>query len=258
MKIIIAIVFTAMLSLFIGYKIYPLVNANSSSVQSNSLPDKISESNEIISNDEKQSLQNISQSTEITAEASKPDYPEVSTVKSRDITGNYNVINEATVQTSYNEVEEAIPLDEQELQQWSLEHTERLLEQIDAISPDFVAEEMKKTITKKNDFLNNPVIQQDPTEDSNWVFAMEQYLTDFISTHELGDDFEIYNLTCKQLRCGIFGLEKNESSWRKIFMDILQNTPNIVIPVGKDNMIHTSFHVDTTSYVYLQLEFKRH
>ncbi|MCP4413717.1 MAG: hypothetical protein GY808_14245 [Gammaproteobacteria bacterium] len=101
---------------------------------------------------------------------------------------------------------ESYTLDEQELQKWSVDHTEQLLKLIETNLPDFVAKEMKKQITINNNFLDNPELRQEPIEDSNWAFLMEQYLNDFISTHELSDDFELINLTCKQLTCGILGI----------------------------------------------------
>ena len=114
---------------------------------------------------------------------------------------------------------------------------------------------MKSRIFEDNDFLTEPTIKQDPEDDMNWAYNMEEQLKLIISQHELSDSFELVNLTCKQLMCDIFGVEKTSNTWIKLYVSLLQNAPNIELPNGQNDPKSVVYMEDGVAVVYAQLRF---
>lgn len=118
------------------------------------------------------------------------------------------------------------------------------------------AEHMKLQISKDNEFLSQPPINQDPIEDENWAYNMEQQLKVLISQHELSDSFELLNLSCKQLMCDILGVEKDGNTWFKLYISILQAAPNAEFPDDNNATKSVQYMEGDIAVVYSQIKFK--
>lgn len=145
---------------------------------------------------------------------------------------------------------------QKELKEWSAVHKEQINELVTAHLSNETAEHMKLQISKDNDFLSQPPIKQDPIEDDNWAYNMEQQLKVLISQHELSESFELLNLSCKQLMCDIFGVEKEDRAWFKLYVNLLQNVPNIEMPDGNNDPKSVVYRENDVAVVYSQIRFK--
>jgi hypothetical protein len=138
-----------------------------------------------------------------------------------------DVDNQVTPIAKEKTIDETVLFDQKELEEWSVVHKEQINELVTAHMSSENAEHMKSQISKDNDFLSQPSIKQDAIEDENWAYNMEQQLKIFISQHELSENFELLNLSCKQLMCDVFGVEKESNTWFPIYVSLLQNAPMV-------------------------------
>jgi hypothetical protein len=143
-----------------------------------------------------------------------------------------------------------------ELEEWSAVHKEQINELISAHMSGETAEHMKLQILKDNEFLSKPPINQDPIEDENWAYNMEQQLKLLISQHELSDSFELLNLSCKQLLCDILGVEKDGNTWFKLYINLLQTAPNAEFPDGNNDPKSVQYMEGDIAVIYSQIRFK--
>ena len=141
------------------------------------------------------------------------------------------------------------------LNDWSAEHKVQIDDLVTSYLSDKSAKHMKSRIFEDNDFLTEPTIKQDPEDDMNWAYNMEEQLKLIISQHELSDSFELVNLTCKQLMCDIFGVEKTSNTWIKLYVSLLQNASNIELPNGQNDPKSVVYMEDGVAVVYAQLRF---
>ncbi len=152
--------------------------------------------------------------------------------------------------------DETVTVVQKELEEWSTVHKEHINELVTAHMSSVSAEHMKLQISKDNEFLTQPPIKQDPIEDGNWSYNMEQQLKLLISQHELSDKFQLLNLSCKQLMCDIFGVEKEGNSWFKLYVSLLQNAPNVDFPDGNNDPKSVVYMENDVAVVYSQIRFK--
>ncbi|MFT5529084.1 MAG: hypothetical protein ACI9C0_000753 [Alteromonadaceae bacterium] len=152
--------------------------------------------------------------------------------------------------------DETVILVQKELEEWSVVHKDQINELVTAHMSSENAEHMKLQISKDNEFLTKPPIKQDPIEDDNWAYNMEQQLKLLISQHELSDKFQLLNLSCKQLMCDIFGVEKEGNSWFKLYVSLLQNAPNVEFPDGSNDPKSVVYMENDVAVVYSQIRFK--
>ncbi|MCB5228067.1 MAG: hypothetical protein NWQ54_25780 [Paraglaciecola sp.] len=145
---------------------------------------------------------------------------------------------------------------EQALEDWSTEHKNHLNDLIDAyMSNQRSAEGMKSQIAKDNDFLQKPKIKQDPVEDANWAYTMEQQVRMLIAQHELSASFNVINVSCKQLVCDILGAEKTANTWFNLYISLLQSLPNA--DFADDNGAKSVVYLENNNtMVYFQIKFK--
>ncbi|MCJ8295636.1 MAG: hypothetical protein MJK15_14625 [Colwellia sp.] len=152
--------------------------------------------------------------------------------------------------------DETVIVVQKELEEWSVSHTERINDLVTAHMSSENAEHMKTQISKDNDFLTQPPIKQDPIEDENWAYNMEQQLKLLIAQHELSDKFQLLNLSCKQLMCDIFGIEKEGNTWFKLYISLLQNAPMVDFPDGSNDPKSVIYMENDLAVVYSQIRFK--
>jgi len=145
---------------------------------------------------------------------------------------------------------------QKELEEWSVVHKDQINELVSAHMSNKTAEHMKLQISKDNEFLSQPPINQDPIEDENWAYNMEQQLKVLISQHELSHSFELLNLSCKQLLCDILGVEKDGNTWFKLYINLLQTAPNAEFPDGNNDPIFVTYLEGDVAVVYSQIRFK--
>ena len=153
-------------------------------------------------------------------------------------------------------IDETVLVLQKELEEWSVEHKDRINELVTSIMSSESSEHMKSQISQENDFLSEPSIEQDAAEDDNWAYNMEQHLKVLIAQHELSDKFELVNLSCKQLMCDILGIEKEGGSWCKLYISLLQNAPMAEFPNGNDDPKSVVYMEGDVAVVYDQIRFK--
>ncbi|WP_206486532.1 hypothetical protein [Thalassotalea sp. G2M2-11] len=152
--------------------------------------------------------------------------------------------------------DETVIVVQKELEEWSIVHKDHINELVTAHMSSENAEHMKLQISKDNEFLTQPPIKQDPIEDDNWAYNMEQQLKLLISQHELSDKFQLLNLSCKQLMCDIFGVEKESNIWFKLYVSLLQNAPKVEFPDGNNDPKSVIYMENDVAVVYSQIRFK--
>jgi len=171
-------------------------------------------------------------------------------------------LDEANVDEQVNLVvkekitDESVIFVQKELEEWSVAHKDQINELVTAHMSSENAEHMKLQISKNNEFLTQPPIKQDPIEDDNWAYNMEQQLKLLISQHELSDKFQLLNLSCKQLMCDIFGVEKEGNTWFKLYVSLLQNAPKVEFPDGNNDPKSVVYMENDVAVVYSQIRFK--
>lgn len=152
--------------------------------------------------------------------------------------------------------DETVVAVQKELEEWSIMHRDHIDGLITAHMSSENAEHMKLKVSKDNEFLIQPPIKQDPIEDDNWAYNMEQQLKLLISQHELSENFQLLNLSCKQLTCDIFGVEKEANTWFKLYVSLLQNAPNVEFPDGNNDPKSVIYMENDVAVVYSQIRFK--
>jgi len=170
-----------------------------------------------------------------------------------------DIVNTSTQVSSVKKdkvIDEAVIFVQKELEEWSVVHKEQINELISAHMSSETAEHMKLQISKDNEFLSQPPINQDPIEDENWAYNMEQQLKVLISQHELSESFELLNLSCKQLMCDILGVEKDGNTWFKLYISLLQTTLNAEFPDGNNDPKSVKYMEGDVAVVYSQIRFK--
>lgn len=151
--------------------------------------------------------------------------------------------------------DEVTTLVQNELKEWSVNHKDQINKLISSHMTSESAEHMQFQISKNNEFLSQPPINQDPIEDENWAYNMEQQLTVLISQHELSDSFELLNLSCKQLLCDILGVEKDGNTWFKVYISLLQTAPGAEFPDGNNDPKSVQYMEGDVAIVYSQIRF---
>ncbi|WP_371373824.1 hypothetical protein [Thalassotalea aquiviva] len=145
---------------------------------------------------------------------------------------------------------------EQGLVKWSQAHKKMINELISAHMSAETGEQMLSLISNNNEFLTQPPLKQDPSNDEYWATNMEQELKFMIDQHELSNDFELLNVKCKQLTCDFFGLDRSGGSWSKIYFSLLINAPLASMPSESNQPKSVVFMENDTTVVYSQIHFK--
>lgn len=144
-----------------------------------------------------------------------------------------------------------------ELATWAEQHKNKINDLITAHAPDAVAEHMVKKVSEDNDFLSAPELKQDLEQDENWAYNTEQELKTYINNHQFAEQFQLLNLSCKQLTCDILGIEKAPQAWLQIFFSMFSNINNLLPPDETKPTRSVSYmNGDNTSTIYYQLQFK--
>ncbi len=254
MKNLFTNIIIAIVCFTLGYVLYPSINdtkiesvsTNETSENKNLIDDSATEevqktvselSNEKIITNSPEQLASIIEDTEI-----------------NNVNTNHQVSTE--IKDKVTVTDEAHIVVQEELEEWSVIHKEQINELISAHMSSETAEHMKMQILKDNEFLSQPPINQDPIEDENWAYNMEQQLKVLISQHELSDAFELLNLSCKQLMCDILGVEKEGNTWFKVYISLLQTAPNAEFPNGNNAPKSVQYMEGDVSVVYSQIKFK--
>lgn len=145
--------------------------------------------------------------------------------------------------------------DKEDRQQWSIAHQQRIVDLVNAYASDETREFIQQKILDNNEFLSGNDFKQDPAEDENWAYNMEQQLEMLILEHEMSDNFELLNLVCKQLTCDIFGIESKGNSWIQIYISLLKTVPNAEFSTGINDPKQLSFIENDGALIYAQLRF---
>lgn len=246
-KSIIAVVFFVL-----GYVFYPTIN----SVQNEGAIESEIKAQSLIKNDAKR---DVLQTFEPLASNKLPTVKKVQVPEAKNAKVEINLLTIEEQTTSLNVQEELEEIDEtgvsiqEELVQWSAEHKKQIEQLIEANMQNESAEHMKAQISNGNDFLSKPPIMQDLIEDELWAYNMEQQLRLLIAQHELSYGFNLLNLSCRQLMCDIFGIEKESNTWIKLYFSLLQNAPNAEFPDANSGLKSIQYMQNDTSS---QIRFK--
>lgn len=252
MKNLFTNIIIAIVSFTLGYMFYPSIKeTNVNPILTNEIsPD------ENIQNNSETSKQ-LKIASELINDKTITNTPEQSASIVEDIeVDEVNVSPQVTSVKKDKVTDEAIIVVQKELEEWSAVHKEQINELVSAHLSNETAEHMKLQISKDNDFLSQPPIKQDPIEDDNWAYNMEQQLKVLIYQHELSESFELLNLSCKQLMCDILGVEKENRAWFKLYVNLLQNAPNIEMPDGNNDPKSVVYRENDVAVVYSQFRFK--
>jgi hypothetical protein len=243
----------ATISLIIGYNIYPVVNSTKSIEKTNPITESAFEKN----SDSECNNTNKTSSFVIEAKSinEQTNSPQDAITESEDIINVSNSNRELEIETTNNQFVAMDNIGKQELEDWSSNHREHLLNIIDAKVPDGLKKKYIDIMSKENDFLDAPTIKQDPVIDSDWAFMMEQQLREIIEEDESSDNFELYSLTCKQLTCEIVGGETVANTWTAIFTNLMGNQ-ELAVQLDHQYVQGSSISKDGINYVYFQLKFK--
>ncbi|GLX84502.1 hypothetical protein tloyanaT_07540 [Thalassotalea loyana] len=143
----------------------------------------------------------------------------------------------------------------QELQQWSIEHKEKLNQMIDSNMPSSISSSMKSSISRNNQMLNDMPLQQDHAVDADWAYLMEQDIRAYIAQHELSPSFDLLNVSCKQLTCDVMGIENEAGIWFQIYRGFY-SFKNIKFPNEGSKPVNVSRMDNGITYIYAQIMFK--
>jgi len=144
----------------------------------------------------------------------------------------------------------------QELRDWTATHKSTVFDLIDNNASRTFAAKFKSFISEKNNFFESPKVNQDAVTDEYWAYNMEMTLTELILQHELSYNFEILNISCKQLTCEVIGIDRGGLAWREINQSVKNNyqlTNLIVQPDARK----ISLVEDRNFYIYYQYKFKK-
>jgi hypothetical protein len=246
-------VVVAVISLCIGYGIYPILNTNEHS--SSQLIDIVNSDDHILI--EKTSTPKILTTSQQNQQITPA--PKIA----------QNIEQEIEIKTSAPDAANIIKTNKtnaelsepdapaiKELNNWAISHKALLGQTILENVPPLFADAMTDMISKDNDFLNKPKVIQESQLDENWAYIMEQELRNLINQNPASADFNLLLLTCKQLTCEILGLENAKNAWRKIYFGLLQTAPLIKLPNGESRFKNINFSENNIAYVYSQLKFK--
>ena len=246
----IKIIIIALISLFIGYNVYPILNSKTETIDKKEINSLISTTNTncIESNKEPNQTQskNLVSSKEQTINTS--DTSPENTISGSNISMGENeqpIDNNPTYETP----------EQIELNDWTAVHKEDLMKLLSDRLPANFVEDLTKAILKDNTFLNSPTIQQDPAIVSDWAQMMEYHLRDVMERHPLIAGFQIYSLTCKQLTCEILGAENEPFSWMPIMNSFFKD-PIINKNLNAPSIKGHSYPRDKINYWYIRLGFK--
>lgn len=251
MKPIVSYLAIAIAAFTAGYLAHPLLNSNNTAQVTTSVQD---ENKKVVDSTsaEPQPIESAkpkSASFTATATAKTKKQPE----QNKD-DGPLEIIEDIPHNSSVNS---ATSEQKAELEQWAKQHKAELNDLIVAHIPDSVGPSLFKQININNEFLSEPKMKQEPELDSNWAYNAEQELKTYIENHEQAANFELINVTCKQLKCEILGIEKEAQAWLKIFFSMFKNLPNVNPPDSSGDTTSISYlNGDNTTSIYYQLKFK--
>ncbi|MCH2056041.1 MAG: hypothetical protein MK214_05400 [Thalassotalea sp.] len=174
----------------------------------------------------------------------------------QDLAQTHNI--DSKVQTIDN-AGQASQLTEEELvlNEWATEHRSKLQELITANSSSELSSHMFAKIQEGNDFVTQPELKQDVIDDDVWAYNMTQELRQFIENHKHAANFELLNVSCKQLMCDILGKDIGGNTWFKIYIDALTQIPNAEFPSSETESPMSLTYLDgNDNIVYAQVKFK--
>ncbi len=140
------------------------------------------------------------------------------------------------------------------LKEWAASHKESIDTLITTHVPSNLVAGMSAKLSENNDFINNPELMQTPAEDDNWSYNMEQTLTHLLLGHQLSQEFELLNLTCKQLTCDILAIDKARV-WMPLYIHLLTNEASLIS--NQEKAFSALNYIDgNVNYLYTQHNFK--
>jgi len=218
----IVVILSALVSLIIGYHLYPFLNetqleeSSSNNTDAAVLPNKQSS---VPKDTIQPSQSNNKTKTLAVGEQS-------SSNKNVDDSLNQQQIPSATsiAQTDNDSEEMNVENSEQiaGLKNWSENHKKNLKELVDNNLPAERAQELMRQIMTDNPFLNESVVKQDVNTDEEWSYKMTEIINNQISENRYGLDIEVLSLTCKQLTCELILRELVKGSWFEVYIPLLK------------------------------------
>ena len=86
---------------------------------------------------------------------------------------------------------------------------------------------------------------------------MTQELRQFIENHKNAANFELLNVSCKQLMYDILGKDIGGNTWFKIYIHALTQIPNAEFPSSETESPMSLTYLDgNDNIVYAQVKFK--
>lgn len=241
----------SLLSLAVGYCVYPILNSDGSSQSTSEV--KTSLNNSL---DDHNRVNKISPSivAPVALKAS-------STVVVQQVEQDFSVQGEmpefGEIAKAHSALDQDNAAAKKAMHEWGALHKTKLQQAITENVPDMLAEGMSEMISQDNNFLSDAEILQDSQLDENWAYIMERDIHSLIRQNSASTDFNLLMLTCKQLTCDILGVEHNSGIWHKIYFNLLRSLPSIQLPSVSDGRKNVSFSEGNVSYIYTQLKFKQ-
>lgn len=254
MSSILKITLTVVVSMAIGYGLYPLLHKNP-------------EAQHYISQEQEKALPYKHNSVVQTLPATNT--PTTSNQAEGSIS---EVANEAELQPDSNEGDQEnvdfVELDpeileqQENLKRWSEGHRESLNEIILTNVSENISEKLLEIIQTDNQFINDTKLKQDPEKDEAWAYEMEQMIRETIEQHRFSTEVEVFSIVCKQLVCEMVTKEMVEGSWQSVYSSITRNvfmnlseTNRDKIDGFFDNIKNISLSENGETYIYSQVPF---
>ena len=250
MKTISTNVIVAITAFTTGYLLYPQLNSNTSTELNTKVPPKAQSSNtqpEALANHSLDETQ--VNKTAATNDESQQELEDESLILNPD--------NNASVENQLDKKVTNMPssIEQEQLKEWSVEYQENIESILLSYMTEGAAMHMKEEIITNNEIFDTPSINQDPTDDETWAFNTEQQLRQLLEQHELSNDFDVFNVSCKQLNCDILGVDKTRNSWFPIYFSLLGSFSNAIFPDDNNPAKSIQYLEGDAMFVYSQIKF---
>ncbi len=222
MKNNIVLIISVVISLFVGYYLYPIFNDTKQDptlIEQVIQEQGLAEQANSVAVEQKQSskIQQAVKSNELTRKPKEG-------VNDEELIQENNVVEDSQEQSDYGAQETVIENSQllADLQVWSSNHKESLKDLLDNNLPVEHAEKLMELIEKDNPFLNEPQVNQDSNRDEAWAYKMLEIFNNEISQHQNALDIEVMSLTCKQLTCEMLVREITSGKWMEVYISLIK------------------------------------
>lgn len=255
MNVAIKIITASIVSLVIGYNLYPLMHQNSTG-QSDVVVSEVATNEATAQNattTASEAVVTVRKSEVLNTQSSKSTFEHALTI---------GMNNSQVVDTqAYDEGSERSSLSSEDIRQqealtrWSVEHQARVRGVLEEYLSSESIDSSFEYIVSGNKLLDNPMLRQSAEVDNDWATETEQIIRDLIQQHEYGFDVEILSLVCKQLTCEFIIRQTAKGSWHEIYISLLRHFVISGRSINGEEGKHMTNMTDKGSIYYAQFVF---